>query len=222
MRKHVAMDLLLTVFLVSFALIGSAEATTLADLINTPGATIDSGTFTNFGCSSDIGASAISVIPVNTPLVGPGLAFVNSSPVYSFIPNVQTSFSVNIPASVPMAINNVLLGFSAEIGSNGSATVIERVYTDSTETTKLATLTVTVTQSGTFQTMSGLLPSYYKSLYVVDDITMNAGDSLSGGVSGMHYLENQFSDPPVPLPPALLLFAPGLVGLMGIRKRLRG
>ncbi len=211
--------------LASFALVGSAGAVTLADLISTPGAAITIGneTFSDFGCSSSLGASATGVLPVNAPPGGPGLAFVNSGAVYTSIQNVETSFSVQVPKSTPMAIDNVLLGFSALIGSNGSATVTEHVYTDSTETTKLATLTVTVTQSGTFQTTSGVLPSYYKSLYIVDDITMNAGGALSG-VSGMHYLQNQFCDPPVPvpLPPALLLFAPGLLGLVGIRKRLRG
>jgi hypothetical protein len=140
--------------------------------------------------------------------------------LYTSLTNVETSFSIQVPKSTPMAINNVFLGFSALIGNNGSATVTEHVYTNSTETTKLATLTVAVTESGIFQTTSGILPSYYKSLYIVEDFTVNGGDPLTG-VSGMHYLENQFSDPPVPLPPTLLLFAPGLVGLAAMKRRFK-
>ncbi|MGD0488365.1 MAG: hypothetical protein ABSB94_14350 [Syntrophorhabdales bacterium] len=224
MKKKFAVDLLLTIVLASFVLVGSAGAVTLGDLINTPGAaiTIDNQTFSDFGCSSALGTSAINVLPVDAPSGGPGLAFVNSGLVYTSAQNIETSFSVQVPTSVPMAINNVLLGFSALIGSNGSATVTEYVYANSTERTELATVTLTVTQSGTYQAASGVLPSYYKSLYIVDNITMNAGDALAG-VSGMHYLQNNFSDPPppVPLPPALLLFGPGLAGLVAIRRRFK-
>ncbi len=225
MKRKLAIDLLLTIFLASFALVGSAQAVTLGDLIGTPGAslTIGNETFSDFGCNSALAASAIDVVTFNAPPGGPGLEFVSAATVFASVMNVQTSFSVQMPTSTPMAINNISLGFNAAIGTGGSATVTEYVYTDPTERTLLATLTVTVTQSGTFGTTSGVLPAYYKSLYIVDNFTVQAGDPLTV-VSGEHYLVNQFTDPPapVPLPPTLLLFAPGLLGLTGIRKRLRG
>ena len=222
MKNKFVVDLLLTIFLASFVLVGNAEAVTLGDLISTPGAAITIGTetFSDFGCSSGLGTSDVVVLPVNTLPGGPGLEFLSSGVLYTSLTNVETSFSIQVPKSTPMAINNVFLGFSALIGNNGSATVTEHVYTNSTETTKLATLTVAVTESGIFQTTSGILPSYYKSLYIVEDFTVNGGDPLTG-VSGMHYLENQFSDPPVPLPPTLLLFAPGLVGLAAMKRRFK-
>jgi hypothetical protein len=221
-KNKFVVDLLLTIFLASFVLVGNAEAVTLGDLISTPGAAITIGTetFSDFGCSSGLGTSDVAVLPVNTLPGGPGLEFLSSGVLYTSLTNVETSFSIQVPKSTPMAINNVFLGFSALIGNNGSATVTEHVYTNSTETTKLATLTVAVTESGIFQTTSGILPSYYKSLYIVEDFTVNGGDPLTG-VSGMHYLENQFSDPPVPLPPTLLLFAPGLVGLAAMKRRFK-
>ena len=53
-------------------------------------------------------------------------------------------------------------------------------------------------------------------IYVVKDISVN-GDGRLGGSAFVSQLTDRYSE--VPLPASVLLFGPGLLGLMGIRKR---
>ena len=94
--------------------------------------------------------------------------------------------------------------------------VTETVYTGMSDP-PLATLTFSSTTSTTFDETS-TFSAVYPSLYVVDTVSVEGG-TCSFPLSSVGF-DNRFSQAPVPVPPALLLFAPGLLGLIGMRKRL--
>ena len=110
----------------------------------------------------------------------------------------------------------MFLQFNGAARNGGSASVVETVYANGPKGPVVANLyvngdaTTTLTDTVTFS-------QTYTTLYIIKDIAVNGGPAGSAAIS---FAVNRFSE--VPLPSALLLFAPGVLGLVGLRKRFFG
>lgn len=226
MKKKFAIGLLLSVLLASFAMVGSAGAVSysLDQLValGSTGITVGDKTFYNFNYvpvgSVAIPATGITVVPMTTPALEPGLQFDSGWTVGpNQILDSQISFYVTAPASTP--IDDVILQFNGAARNGGSASVVETVYANGPTGTVLANLYVNADGTTTLQ-QTATFAQPYTTLYIVKDISVNGGPAGGGGSAATSFVINQFSE--VPIPGSLLLFAPGLLGLVGIRKRFRG
>jgi hypothetical protein len=231
-KKKSVIGLVLGIFLASFAIAGSAGAATLASLLPPTGSTISSGgmTFSDFSYSTSTvppatipPATHITVLPVFQATTEPGLGFAGTGWFAGKGTSLLSPISFSVePTLTTMGIDDVSLQGAAIVAGGGSVSVTEYVYTNSSTPDLLTTLNFSSTTSTTFDISSIFTtPGVYQSLYVVDTVTVTGGTSriLDSSVG----FDNRFAlaPAPVPAPSALLLFAPGLLGLIGIRKRVR-
>ncbi len=243
MKHKFAVGLILCMFLTSFAMVGSAGATSydLWSLIHHSGSvTAGDKTFSGFGYGTG---------PIDVPLAA---AFIDVSPITTYATPVGNEYGITLDSplgrAVPIAyahwllvpitltetitfnvnssggaINGVLLNFAGAYSGSGSASVTESVFGSGG---LLETLTVSTSKAGTVTSEYAPLSTPCANLTIQDVITVSSGRNWKGSAS-VFSVCNQFSqvaDPPsqVPVPPSLLLFAPGLFGLFGIRKRILG
>jgi len=217
MKNKCALGLLLSVFFACFAMVASAGATTYSFtstevVAGNPFAwqgALDAPTAVPMGDKtlSDVTlATTLNAVPLSTQALGSQdatLAFVVTAPTTAPIVDVSLSF---------------VGGILPKAASAASATVTEFVYTNSAKTTLLGTLTVGETGL-TFIPSAVVNFAPQTSIYVVKDMSVQ-GDGAPGAAAFISQVTQNFSE--VPVPPSVLLFAPGLLGLVGMRKRLRG
>ena len=226
MQKKSLLCLVLGIFLASFAIAGSAGAATLAGLLPT-GSTISSGgmTFSDFSYATPTTppASHITVLPVFQATTEPGLGFSGTGWFAGRGADLLSTISFSVePTLTTMGIDDVSLQGAAIVAGGGSVSVTESVYTDAQmlPSDLLTTLTFSSTKSTIFD-YTFTTPAVYPILYIQDTVSVDGGTSriLDSSVG----FDNRFAQAPapVPAPSALLLFAPGLLGLIGIRKRVR-
>lgn len=228
MGKKFAIALLIGAFLTSFAMVGSAGAVSysLQDLINTgsTGITIGDKTFYDFSYTGTSGAPTASQIQtqfIATP-GDPGLSFTaptgNGGTLWSLGTggNMDSKISFYVQVNNPSApINDISLMFGAQATGGGSVDVTENVYSGGTSVGGLYVNVDGYTQlNDSFGFTGG---ATYTNLFVTKDIALS---TLFGGTAAITNVANQYSE--VPVPATLLLFAPGLLGLVGVRKRLKG
>jgi hypothetical protein len=240
MKKNVAIVLLISSFPAFFAMVGTAGAASsdLYTLIHQGGSiTVYDKTFSDFAYSTGpinapAAAGAIAVTPITTSYGTPpaneyGLTF--DSPLGPAVPIAYThwplgtlteTISFNVSSSGG-PIDDVLLSFEGAYSGSGSASVTEQVYYEGNPVLTMGPgngLSVySSSNTGTQSTAyASLLPDTYTNLTIVDTITVSAGSAFNGSGS-VFSVSSEVSQ--VPEPPFLLLFAPGLLGLVGMKKR---
>ena len=223
-----ATGLFLAVLLI-FAMVGSAGATTVAltttlDQLTPSGITTSDGNldFSHFDSSMGLTAKGQIWVAGETPKPY-GLVFYtagnqNSGPWYAKGANQKTtSITFDVKAGANRDFTDAYLTV-VESYSGGSPSVTETVsyYNGSGWTLIPTTLT---NGSGPLSLAAYGDPN---RLRITDTITVTGASG--GGWADVASVANTFGEvrAPVPLPSALLLLAPGLLGLVGIRKRLKG
>jgi len=245
MKNKCALGLLLSVFFACFAMVASAGATTYSftstevvagnpfawqGALDAPTAVpMGDKTLSDVTLATTFNYYAAPITPaqftlttVGTPALDPGFVL-NAVPLSTQALGSQDAtlaFVVTAPTTAPIV--DVSLSFVGGIlpkaASAASATVTEFVYTNSAKTTLLGTLTVGETGL-TFIPSAVVNFAPQTSIYVVKDMSVQ-GDGAPGAAAFISQVTQNFSE--VPVPPSVLLFAPGLLGLVGMRKRLRG
>ena len=224
MKRKFAIGLLLSVFMAFFSMVGSAGAValTLEDMMAHAVTTVGDKAFYGFGYltvgSNTVPAADVAVVPLTTPANDPGLEFVSGWTVGpGQILDSQISFYVQAPASAP--VDDVLLQFNGAARHGGSASVVETVWSvNPNGSLGNIVANLYVNADGTTQlTDTATFSQTYTTLFVIKDIAVNGGPAGSAAIS---FVTNRFSE--VPLPSALLLLAPGVLGLVGLRKRFFG
>jgi len=223
MKKHVALSLLLGIFLASFVLVGTAGATALPPVYDLAGLISINGhppiipcipvgdkTASNFGYSEGaLAAALVFVTTSDTNPMNPGLTFSSlwyASGKQSL--NAVISFNVSAPSAT---IDDVSLSVAGWTKNSGTAEVQETVYADGN------TYTMTALAGGPQQTVT-FAPTGYISICKDIEVAGNGGYGKWTGSAGITCITQNFSQ--VPVPPGLLLLAPGLLGLFGMRKRI--
>ena len=229
MKKKFAIGLLLSIFLASFAMVGSAGATplSLADVVTAGSITIGDKVFSGWtadsnsaGTASSFTAASITFVPLATPALDPGfeLSGMPMSVGANGSQDLTLSYTVAVAPGGALIKDASLSFVGGVLGVSpyASVQIIENVYT-SNGGTLLAQLVVG--QSGPTDIVSATANfAPQSSIYVVKDIGVN-GDGVAGGSAFVSQLTDRYSE--VPVPASLLLFGPGLLGLVGIRKRLK-
>ncbi len=227
MKKKIVLGALLVVFLVSFAMVGSAGATvisTLADVVSVGSVTIGDKVFSGWTAdvsynhtwsasftAGDVGFTAYA-LPANNP--GFALALPMSVQAQGF-QDLLVTYTVMVLPGKPL-INDASLAANVSVtGPTASATVTENIYTNSTESVLLAQLKVYATGTTLVTYAHAFFPPQ-GSIFVTKDINVQ-GDALNGNAAEISQLVDRYSE--VPLPGSILLFAPGLFGLLGFRRR---
>ena len=234
MKKKFAMGLLLSIFLASFAMVGSAGATpisTLADLVGPPpvsdtiGDKVFSGwmvvinynhTYSASFTPGDVGFTAL----LNNPPANQGPGFQLALPMSVYAGGFQDlliTYTVTVLPGQALINDASLAGNVSVTGPTASATVTENIYTDYTESVLLAQLKIYATGTS-LVTYDHATFAPQCSIFVTKDINVQ-GDGMNGNQAGISQLVDRYSE--VPVPPSALLFAPGLLGLFGIRKRFK-
>ncbi len=230
MKKKFAIGLLLSIFLASFAMVGSAGATpisTLADALAQQPITIGDKVFSDWTASinyshvwsasfttGDVGFTAYAT-PANNP--GFALALPMSVQAQGF-QDLLITYTVAVLPGYAL-INDASLAANVSVtGPTASATVTEDIYTNSTESVLLAQLKVYATGSS-LKVFDHATFAPQSSIFVTKDINVQ-GDGINGNNAAISQVVDRYSE--VPVPPSVLLFGPGLLGLFGIRKRLKG
>ena len=156
---------------------------------------------------------------MTTPLsVGPGgsqdATFVSIVTVNPGSPLI-TQLSLTLNAGITPATSG---------STEASATVIERVFTNPGG---ILLGTMTAGLAGSLGGGIYVVPASYgilnlatpvSSVCIVKDLNVQ-GDGAPGATAFINSVTEGFSE--VPVPPSILLFAPGLLGVAGIRKRMR-
>ncbi len=231
MKKKFAIGLLLSMFLASFAMVGSAGATptpaTLADVIAQQPITIGDKVFCDWTASIHYNGSAsgfttgdVGFTAYATPANNPGFQLALPMSVGAGgVQDLLLTYTVSVLPGHAL-INDASLAGNVSIsgGPTASATVTEDIYKDSTESVLLAQLKIYATGSS-LVTYDHETFAPQCSIFVTKDINVQ-GDGLNGNNASISQLVDRYSE--VPVPPSALLLAPGLLGLFGIRKRVQG
>ena len=235
MKKKFVIGLLLSIFLASFGLVGSAGATAVSSTItlNTfVGSTLLMGdkalagvsaVITDTGTATLIGLGDFSLTTFSQPN-NPGFIITAPMQVEAFgEQDLKLSFVVTVlPGGAP--ITDVSLNFVGGVfptsNPEAAASIVETVWTKNPILGGAFLGYISIGANGTSYTPFGSVSfAPQKSIFVTKDISVN-GDASYGGSAFISEITQQFSE--VPVPPSLLLFAPGLLGLVGLRKRFFG
>jgi len=248
MKKKFAIGLLLGIFLVSFALVGSARAIALGGGGGTT-ITMDSFVGTTLlmgdkvlggiaasvgyvGTATPITLSNFTLTTFPTPANNPGfimtsmplavVALGSQDLTMSFVvATLPTSGMLIDDVSVSM-VGGVIPGVTGGPPTLASATIEENVYTANPILGGTLLGSISIGATGTSSVLSGSISfAPVSSIFVIKDISVN-GDGINGGAANISQVIQQFSQVPVPVPPSVLFFAPGLLGLVGLRKRFFG
>jgi len=235
MKKKFAVGLVLSIFLASFGLAGSAGATllpttiTLDQFTTTPVQMGDkvltgiSASIKDTGTATLLTLGNFTLTTFSVPY-NPGFIITGGMSVSAYgEQDLKLSFTVTVdPGGAP--INDVSLGFVGGVypSSNpeAAATIVENVWTKNPILGGSYLGSIVVGATGYSYTPAGSLTfAPRQSIFVTKDISVN-GDNMAGGTAFISEITQQFSE--VPVPPSLLLFSPGLLGLVGLRKRFFG
>jgi len=232
------------VVMASFLVAGSAGATTytfnwdastrtgvLTDMLYNPLASVSMGDkvlsdvtmkVSYNAYAAPITASMFTLDTLDTPALNPGftMAAMPLAVQANGVQDITLSFWVTAPASAP--ITDATLSFVGGVFPStnllASVVITEYLYTSATDPSSLfATLTVGAS-GASLKTYDTTTFAPLTSIYVVKDISLSGG-GLSGGSAQISALTERFSE--VPVPSDLMLFASGLIGLMGLRRRTR-
>ncbi len=184
MKKKFALGLLLSIFLVSFAMVGSAGATisTLADVIAAGTVPIGDKVFSgwtadisyNHTWSASFMTGDVGFTPFALPANDPGyqLALPLAVQAQGF-QDLLLTYTVSVVRGYPL-INDASLAANVSVtGPTASATVTENIYTDSTESVLLAQLKVYAT--GAMLVPYAVATFAPQSLYLCDEGYQCAG-----------------------------------------------
>jgi hypothetical protein len=206
------------------ALATSAPYTTLSDLLPTGDyyTTVSNLNFGDFAYApGTVGypppATAIDVTAA-TGTGGPGLEFTGTWTVIGAKTLTSTIDYYVAVQGTKYVMNDANLIVSATLPTGCSAKVVETVY-DVVGGVKQTPAIATLTYTGKNDPVS--LGGNYATLYITEQISVKGVTGETAYIGG---ITNQFSEKlaPVPVPPSLLLFAPGLLGLVGLRKKFFG
>jgi hypothetical protein len=209
---------LFAVAVVLFAASNGSAALLMQDTLNdyialgSTGGTIDGLRFFDFGYvgsgSYPIPASEIMVTPLNEPL-NPGLQF---NAAWSVQPHKSLDSYITFSVQ-PLEGGAPISDISASMA--GFGTYLDGAITVAENTTNGQNLYLFYSINGsrtfdhvTFDPVTGVIG-------VAKDIALNG----NGGSATVSMVSNNFSQSQVPVPPSVLLLAPGLLGLIGLRKR---
>jgi len=224
MKKILATGLLLGVLFAPLAMVGSAGATTLADVV-VPGleTLIGDKVFYDWEAAISYNAYAapfaladITFVPLATPAFDPGFQLTGMPLAVQKLGLQDLTLSFTVTGAY--SIKDVSLSFVGGVlggpDTLASVQIVENVY-DKKGGTLLAHLMVGES-GGTFIASAVATFAPQTSIYVVKDISLN-GDGITGGAAAVSQVTERFSE--IPLPPAFLLLAPALFGIAGLRKR---
>jgi len=236
MKKKFAIGLLLGVFLTSFAMVGSAGATTIT-MDSFVGSTLLMGDKVLVGIAASVGyvgtatPIALSNFTLTTfpiPANNPGFTMTSMPLAVEALGSQDLTMSfvvATLPAS-GMLIDDVSVSMvGGVVGPRptlASATIEESVYTANPTLGGTLLGSMSIGATGTSSILSGSISfAPVSSIFVIKNISVN-GDGTNGGAANISQVTQQFSQVPVPIPGSLLFFAPGLLGLLGLRKRFFG
>jgi hypothetical protein len=180
--------------------------------------TIDNLSFSNFSFTGTAGgganvptAASINIIPITTPgnegfTFNPGFIEANGASQ-----DVEVNFEVT--ALNGAKITDLGIGFNGVASGTGSATSFSEQYCTGGFGTCNNIFAVTNPPPVLSQEIN--IPAT-STLFVVKDVGATAG---TGGSASISAFANTFSQTEVPIPGALPLFATGLVGLWGLRRK---
>jgi len=231
MKKKILIALLLGISLSTFALVGGAGAATIT-LDQFVGSTLLMGdkvlagvsaSITDTGSATLIGLGDFSLTTFSLPQ-NPGFIITAPMEVEAFgEQDLKLSFVVSVLPGGGL-INDVSLNFVGGVypvtNPEAAAAIVETVWTKNPILGGAFLGYISIGANGTSYTPFGSISfAPQPSIFVTKDISVN-GDASYGGSAFISEITQQFSQ--VPVPPSLLLFAPGLFGLVGLRKRFFG
>jgi len=227
MKKILATGLLLGVLLSPLAMAGSVGATTLADVV-VPGleTLIGDKVFSDWEAAISYNLYAapftladITFVPLETPALNPGFQLTGMPLAVQALGLQDLTLSFTVTATGDQWIKDASLGFVGSVlggaSTLASVQIVENIYA-SKGGALLAHLVVGESGGVFIEFAEATFVAPLKSIYVVKDISLN-GDGASGGAAAVSQVTERFSE--IPLPPALLLLAPSLFGIAGLRKR---
>jgi hypothetical protein len=225
MKKKFGFSLALGLVLAVFVMTGSAGAApaTLADLVGlgSTGYQLGDKLFYNFNYvgSSQGGGLAVDAASIQvqwdaTPL-NPGMRFI-AGWAASGGQFVDSLITYDVKVTTPgMLIKDVSLAFNGSGFDNGSASVTETVKQGTAEWKLSVAAFAGNLGNGSDSVL--IIPPTAGPLHITKDIQVN-GDTV--GLGTISWVDNHFSQTPVPIPGGFLLLGPGLAGLALIRRRM--